>query len=677
MDFESVKEEIKRRVKLEDIVSQHVALQRAGSRLRARCPFHQEKTPSFYVNPALGFWKCFGCGAGGDVFDFVMRIEGLTFSEAGERLAERVGLQWRVEPGEEARAKRRELSRRANELAVDYFEKLLRTPAGKEGLDYLYRRQFTDETIARFRLGWAADSWDALLRHLRQQGLDEGVAVEAGLAKERATGGAYDVFRRRVMFPILDVSGRTIGFGGRALDPDDPAKYLNTADTPMFKKGHHVYALGLARPAIVREKSAVIVEGYTDVISLHQAGVENVVACLGTALTQDHLNLLSRYAEEIVLAYDADAAGIGAAARNIPMLEACAAEVKIVLLPTGLDPDDLVRQQGPEGFRQALAKRSTPVEYEIELKFAQQRDRGPDGVLRAAREAVEVLLRVPDRTRRDEFLRRAADLWGQGYPGRTAAMERSLREEVKVRLGQREAPSRNRAESPRDRGFITATVARQASEVDAGVQAAERELLCAALMRREWAVQVTAQLQPEEFNLELHQKIAEALGEALPEAATYSAAEVLRHLEADQEAWELAATLTLEEPQQVDEVLSTNITTIKNYRSSGGYRGLYVVPAEEEDTPLPQVDDWDALRRRVTEKINAGVLDPEDPDLILYKTYTARFHGKGQLGFVGGESGTVRGEGAQTVARDMGQQGPEALADLLPEDDDPFAEEGS
>ena len=635
MDTDSVKDEIKRRVKIEDVVSQYVELQRAGSRLKARCPFHEEKTPSFFVNPGLGLYKCFGCGVGGDVFDFLMRIEGLTFPEAGERLAERCGLQWSVHPGEEARSKRRQLMRRANDLAAQHFQGLLSSEAGKTALDYLRGRDFSPETIEKFRLGYAADSWDGLLRHLRQKGIDEGLAAEAGLAKERASGGHYDVFRHRVMFPISDVGDRVIGFGGRALDPDDPAKYLNTPDTPMFRKGRHVYALNLARAAITSANSVVIVEGYTDVLALHQAGIDNVVACLGTALTQDHLDLLSRYAEEIILAYDADTAGMNAAARNIPMLEACAAEVRIVLLPPGLDPDECVKQDGPEGFLRLLEKRTTPVEYLIDLEFARHLEEGPEGITRAAKSAVEVLVGVRDRARLNDYVARVVDKWGAGNPQRAKAIERPLREELDRRFSQRQAPAASSPDSPRDRRFIVETVTHLAAEVPRGVLLSEREILAAALAGQDYAVMLADRLSPQGFFDEAHQAIAEAVVAELEAGGLYSTSAVIERLPEGERARDVAVELAFEEPAQIErEVIAGDIAKLTAYRASGRHDTSYEVPPDEE-TPAPQpIEDFEALKKVVVEKINAGA-PPDDPDIMLYKSHAARSHGAGALGYVG------------------------------------------
>jgi DNA primase len=626
MDHEQVKDEIKRRLRIEDVVSRHVVLQRAGSRLRARCPFHEEKTPSFFVNPALGLWKCFGCGASGDVFDFVMRIEGLTFSEAGERLAERVGLQWRTQPGDEALTQRRQAMRRANDSALQFYQQLLLSPQGAEGLEYLRRRGFTDETIAAFKLGYAPDSWDTLLRHLRGQGLDPSIAFEAGLARERGSGGHYDVFRRRVMFPIMDVSERVIGFGGRTLDPEESAKYLNTADTPVFKKGHHVYALPQARAAIVREKSVILVEGYTDVLSLHQAGIENVVACLGTALTQDHLSLLSRYAEEIILAYDADAAGMNAAARNIPMMEACPAEVRVLILPVGLDPDDCIRQQGAEGFRAVLESRMPPVEYLIGRVFDQHADGGPGGIGAATREAVDLLAGVQDQARLQGYVAHVADRQGRGDPGRTAAIERAIRLEVDRRRLQGDGAPRPQGLSPRDRSFIAEGVAGLAAGIPPGVLALERELLGSALVDRQMAAQLCEALGPQSFAVPGHTEVLAAVRESLGQSGEpYSEQAVLKALAEDTPGHEAAVELALLPGLPVtQEEFVVGLRKLAAYATGGRQLLSYEVDADPEAPVLEPVEDFEALRRRVVEKINSGQFDPDDPDIRAYQAHNTR-----------------------------------------------------
>lgn len=628
MDQELVKDEIKRRLRIEDVVSRYVVLQRAGSRLKARCPFHEEKTPSFYVNPQLGLWKCFGCGAGGDIFEFVMRIEGLTFPEAGERLAERVGLQWRTAPADEAQAQRRQTMRRANESALQFYQETLHRPEGAEGLAYLRKRGFSDETIAAFKLGFAPDAWDSLLRHLRGQGIDPSLAAEAGLLRVRDGGGHYDVFRRRVMFPILDVSERVIGFGGRALDPGEAAKYLNTSDTPVFKKGRHVYALPQARAAIVSQKSVVLVEGYTDVISLHQAGVENVVAGLGTALTQDHLNLLARYADEVILAYDADAAGMNAAARNIPMMEACPAEVRVLILPPGLDPDDCVKQRGAEGFRELLEQRLSPVEYLISRAFDQHAGEGAQGLPAATREAVDILAGVHDHARLQGYVASVADRQGRGDPGRTAAIERAIRLEVDRRRVQGGgAPAAGPRVSARDRSHIAEAVAGLAAEVPAGVLALERELLGSALQDRYMAQRLCEEVTPDHFVVTGHGAVAAAVREAVADEGTpYGESSVLVRLAEGTEGRAACETLSLLPGLPVtQEEFAVGLRKLAAYVASGRQLLSYVVDADPEAEAPEPVEDFEALRRRVAEKINTGQFSHDDPDFQAYQALNARY----------------------------------------------------
>ncbi len=312
-----IKEEIKRRVDIVELISQYVPLKKAGRRFKACCPFHQEKTPSFFVDPAAGLWHCFGCGAGGDVFSFLEQIEGISFPEAGERLAERCGLTWRAGRGDQAQ----KLLRRAVKLAAEHFTANLHKSSGQPALNYLRERGFADDIVQDFGLGFAADSWDDLLKFLSSKGISVEYMREAGLVKRGERGSDYDVFRNRIIFPITDAAGAVIGFGGRAMDPEEPAKYLNSPDTPLFNKRRNLYGLARARQELVAQKRATVVEGYTDVLALHQAGVKEVVATLGTSMTQEHLGLLRRYVDEVILCFDADAAGMAAALRNIELFE--------------------------------------------------------------------------------------------------------------------------------------------------------------------------------------------------------------------------------------------------------------------------------------------------------------------------------------------------------------------
>jgi DNA primase catalytic core len=640
MDSDLIKDEIKRRIDIADVISQYVPLQRAGRRLKACCPFHQEKTPSFYVDPQGGFWKCFGCGAGGDVFSFVMQMEGLTFVEAGERLAEKVGLEWKTAPDAAERTQRRREAQSVNDVAAAFFaDNLYKDPSAEHARAYVKKRGFTGETVKLFRLGYALDGWDGLLRHLRTRGVDEATAESMGLVKLGDHGGRYDVFRNRLMFPITDVTGKIIAFGGRTLSADDPAKYLNSPETSVFKKGQTVYALSLARQAIAELGYCIVVEGYTDVISLHQAGIRNVVACLGTAMTADHLKLLRRYTERVTLTYDADAAGMQAALRNVALFEGSGVDVRVAVLPPGEDPDECVRRVGQEGFRELLSGAVPVAEYELRMVFAKYADQGADGLARAAQEATEILARIPDRVRRDEFISRAADSWGAGNAGRTEMMERALRLELQRHLASSRAPRLAAGMSPRDRGHIFETAIRHAnSPIPLRVGLLQEEILAPALNDRDVAVFVLSRLSPEEFPDESLRSIAEVMAERVQDTATSLSGVVFEAFEGNEAVLERLYDIALPERPPLDrELLEANIAALKRYLAAGGLQELFEVDSAADGSAGPNaeaVEDFAELEKRVIEKLSSGDFDPDDPDVARFMQAQARVRGRGSKEYV-------------------------------------------
>ncbi|MCS7066409.1 MAG: DNA primase, partial [Fimbriimonadales bacterium] len=344
------REEIRERIDLVELVSGYVRLERAGSNFKGLCPFHTERTPSFYVSPSLNRFHCFGCGASGDAFAFLMRIEGVSFREALRRLAERAGVELRESPPEQETQDEHNRLRRAVFAAHFYYRQCLqRAPRARQ---YLQQRGLTPETIERFQLGYAPDGWDYLLRFLQKHQITPEDALNAGLVRQ-GEHGYYDYLRDRIVFPIHDPSGRVIAFGGRALGNEEP-KYLNTPETPLFEKRHTLYGWHLARGAIVRQQRAIVVEGYMDLIMLHQYGFEHAVATLGTAFTEHHAGRLRRIAEQVYLLYDSDNAGVRAALRAAEVLHAAGIPALIVALPTGEDPDSLLQKAGAEALQQAL-----------------------------------------------------------------------------------------------------------------------------------------------------------------------------------------------------------------------------------------------------------------------------------------------------------------------------------
>lgn len=356
---------VKSRLDLVDVVRRYVDLRPAAGRFVGLCPFHQEKTPSFSVNPDQGFFYCFGCQAGGDVIDFYSRINGLEFREALEALAEQAGVRLEglgaaEDPAEARRRNVRKSCLAMHELAQGHFRRTLAAPAGRVAREYLQRRQLDPEVVERFGLGYAADDWQGLHNALRDAGYAPDLGVEAGLlsrgAHERG-GRVYDRFRGRLIFPIQDMAGRVIAFGGRILadSKDDGApKYLNSSDTPIYTKGEHLYGLSQARADMARSRRALLTEGYVDVLALQQHGFGEAVGVLGTALTENQVRRLGQLVSEVELVFDGDAAGRKAALRSAPMVLAQGLKCRVILLPDGLDADDILRQHGRSAFEALL-----------------------------------------------------------------------------------------------------------------------------------------------------------------------------------------------------------------------------------------------------------------------------------------------------------------------------------
>ncbi len=368
---EHVVDEIRERADVVEVVGRHVTLRKAGHRYWGLCPFHSEKTPSFSVHSEKQIFYCFGCGAHGDVFGFRMRHEAATFPEVVRALAQELGIAIPVSAptGSEGRTARLQ---RANEGALAYCRAALRGSDGRAARGYLERRGTPVELIERFQIGFAPAGWDGLVKHLRSQGIDAADAKAAGLIARRQTGdGHYDRFRARVIFPILEPGARIVGFGGRSLEDETP-KYLNSPESPLYRKGRVLFGLPLALDAIRERDRAIVVEGYFDAIALHQAGLPEAVAPCGTALTQEHARRIRRYTRETLLLFDGDEAGQRAAERALPVLLSEGLRVRAAFLPAGADPDDLVRKSGPGALR-AVVDAAVPLLDELvdrKLAFA-------------------------------------------------------------------------------------------------------------------------------------------------------------------------------------------------------------------------------------------------------------------------------------------------------------------
>lgn len=358
---DSFLQELKMKTDIEDVISTYVTLKRRSATLVGLCPFHNEKTPSFTVYPATQSFYCFGCGAGGDAITFLKKIENLDYLDAVKTLAQRAGLQMPQEGFDDSLSKRRRRILEMNREAARFYHSVLLSPEGKVGYDYYIGRALSAATINHFGLGFAPNQWDALLKHMRTKGYQPAELVDAGLAR-KGQKGYYDNFRNRVMTPIIDVRGNVIAFGGRVLDDSKP-KYINTGDTLVYKKTNELFALNFAKDS--KEDALILCEGYMDVIAMHQAGFTNAVAGCGTALTTEQVRLISRYAKEVILTYDADEAGQKALQKAMTLFDQTDVKVRIPALVGGKDPDEIIRTYGRDKFKGMLEGASNETEFRL------------------------------------------------------------------------------------------------------------------------------------------------------------------------------------------------------------------------------------------------------------------------------------------------------------------------
>lgn len=409
---EDIINEIKYRNDIETAVSQYVNLKRRGKNLVGLCPFHSEKTPSFTVYPENGSFYCFGCGVGGDVFTFTGLIENLDYMESIKLLAERSGISLPQDGYDDSMQRLKKKIYDINRDTARFFHSFLMSPGGKWALDYLTGRGLTVKTIKHFGLGAAPDSWDALIHHLKEKGYTESDMLAANVISKSERGGFYDRFRKRVMFPIINIRGNIVAFSGRAMPGEDKqaGKYVNTADTPVYKKSENLFGINFAKS--VCSERVILVEGNMDVISLHQAGFENTVAPLGTAFTTEQANLLSRYTKEIVLMLDADAAGQKAVRRASGLLENTGLSVRVVVVPDGKDPDEYIKKNGKERFAALLEGAVSDMEYKL-LTAAKDIDlNSEDGRLKYLAAAAEIIAATDDIMTRDIYIGRLSEKYG-------------------------------------------------------------------------------------------------------------------------------------------------------------------------------------------------------------------------------------------------------------------------
>ena len=490
---EDIVEEVRTRNDIVDIVSGYVKLTKKGSNYFGLCPFHNEKSPSFSVSPSKQMYYCFGCGAGGNAITFVMEYENYTFPEALKMLADRAGVKLpEVEYSKEARAQAdlKSAILEVNRKAANYFYYQLKSPQGQIGYKYLTGRGLTDETIRRFGLGFAHKTSDDLYRYLKQQGYQDSLLKETGLVfvEER---GAHDKFWNRVMFPIMDVNNRVIGFGGRVMGDGTP-KYLNSPETKVFDKSRNLYGLNYARTS--REGYMLICEGYMDVIAMHQAGFNNAVASLGTALTSLQAGLMKRYTDEVLVIYDSDEAGVKAALRAIPMLKGVGLTTRVVNLRPYKDPDEFIQHEGCEAFEKRLEEAENSVLYEIRMKERDFDLADPQGKSDFLHEAVRRLVAIEDEIERNSYLEAVAGKYGIAV------------EVLRKQVGQMALSGAGRTESVKPRN-----TASNKKEKEGGVEKAQKLMLTWMTSYPALIGKLEKYITPADFTTPLYHQIAEMI----------------------------------------------------------------------------------------------------------------------------------------------------------------------
>ncbi|MCL2487464.1 MAG: DNA primase [Oscillospiraceae bacterium] len=493
------------RTEVEPLISSYVPLKRTGRTLTGLCPFHNEKTPSFVVYTDTNSFYCFGCGVGGDVITFVKRIENLDYLDALKFLADRAGLRMpQTDFGvHETASKIRMRTLELNRAAARQFHEWLWQPVGERALAYYRGRGFTDGTIRHFGLGWAPDSFDMLRDAMRAQGFHDEELVTAFLCKKGRNDSLYDIFRGRVMFPIIDVRGSVIAVAGRVLDDAKP-KYINPADTPVYNKSETLFALNFAKNAVKDKKQLILCEGYTDVIALHQAGFGSAVACCGTSFTDGHARLMTRYADEAVLVFDADAAGAKGNSRAINTLRQTGMKIRVVRIPGGLDPDEFIRAQGAERFRRLMSEAANDIEYGL-IELAERYNlTTPDGQVNYLREAAALLAALPGAVERDVY---AGKLAGEMNVSKRTVLQQM--EDIRGRKKRGGSKASQTAQLMRQRNDRIKVIDREAA--GRPETAAEAALLGLLMHNQDFLPEIRQILPPDRMAEGFHRRLYEDL----------------------------------------------------------------------------------------------------------------------------------------------------------------------
>ncbi|MBR9941956.1 MAG: DNA primase [Lachnospiraceae bacterium] len=561
---EDVIEEVRSRNDIVGVISEYVKLQRKGSSYFGLCPFHNEKSPSFSVSPDKQMYYCFGCGAGGNVFTFIQEYENYSFPEAMKFLAERAGITLPEKEYSQEERRAQDLRTRilnVNKMAAKYYYYQLRTENGRQAMEYLKNRRLSDETIRSFGLGYSNKYSNDLYLYLKKQGVSDELLRESGLMNVDERNGMYDKFWNRVIFPIMDVNNRVIGFGGRVMGDGKP-KYLNSPETAVFDKSRNLYGLNVARTA--RKKSMLVCEGYMDVISMHQAGFKNSVASLGTALTTQHASLLKRYTDEVILTYDSDGAGIKAALRAIPMLKAAGISTKVLHMNPYKDPDEFIKTLGPEAFQERMDQAENSFLFEISILERDFDMHDPEGKTGFYQAAARKLMEFDQELERENYIQAVAERYQISFD--------SLRKMVNREAMRGAVPRREREEVVRPQ---------KKREKEDGKKTSQRLLLTWLIEQKGLYEKISAYISSEDFTDPLYREVAEKLFEQL-KTGEVNPARILSAYEDAEQQREVAAlfnaTVRVETKAELEKAL--NETILRVLRGSIEYRTAHLDPAD-------------------------------------------------------------------------------------------------
>ena len=546
-------EEVRMKNDIVDVVSQYVKLNRRGNTYFGLCPFHNEKTPSFSVTPSKQMYYCFGCGAGGNVYNFVMEYENYTFGEALQHLADRAGVQLpKIEYSREARekAEKRATLLEINKLAASYFYYQLRRENGSQAYAYLINRGVSEDTIKKFGLGYSDKYSDDLYKFLKSKNYSDDLLRESGLFNVDERHGMYDKFWNRVIFPIMDVNNRVIGFGGRVMGDGKP-KYLNSPETKIFDKSRNLYGLNIARTT--RKNYLILCEGYMDVISMHQAGFTNAVASLGTALTSGHASLLKRYTQEVLLLYDSDDAGVRAALRAIPILREAGITSRVVSLKPHKDPDEIIKSLGGEEFEKRLERAMDSFMFRIHMAQKEFTMEEPQGQNRFFERCAQMLLELSDELERNLYIEAIV----KDYRGYGISVE-DLRKRVNT-LALKGTPAEQRVQPK--------TTGAQPKKRDSASEKAQKLMLTWLVTYPGIFDTVVRYIQPSDFVVPLYRQVAEMLYQQ-HEEGDVNPARLMNAFIDSEEQREVSslfnATIHLETPEEQNRAFSDAVLRIRD-----------------------------------------------------------------------------------------------------------------